>query len=339
MLTSDNAGEAFNALQKIKRLLQSVKMDLHDLIALVFAKDRDDPLASLLQMLLGAKDPDILVGIAQKKAKFFCALDGDVYATVGTETWPLEAAAAFGDWLLAEFLDEIKKVTSGTAVKSAVRVLQAAARRRTTERHEVFVRTANFGDRLYIDLANGSGEVVEIDAAGWRIITDPPVKFLRPADLRPLPTPQRGATINRLRPYVNLSDAGFILFVQLLVDALHPRDERPVGSLFGGEGRAKSTAAKLMQRLLDPRATDPGNPPPTVRELNGRAKLGRVLVFDNLSSLSRSMSDAICRLASGVGSSNRKLFTDHTQVTVRGSRSIFFTAVKNPVIEPDSSQP
>jgi hypothetical protein len=93
-----------------------------------------------------------------------------------------------------------------------------------------------------------------------------------------------------------------------------------------------------MQRLLDPRATDPGNPPPTVRELNGRAKLGRVLVFDNLSSLSRSMSDAICRLASGVGSSNRKLFTDHTQVTVRGSRSIFFTAVKNPVIEPDLAE-
>ena len=63
-----------------------------------------------------------------------------------------------------------------------------------------------------------------------------------------------------------------------------------------------------------------------------------MLIFDNLSSLSPDMSDAICRLSSGIDSGIRKLFTDATQFGVRGSRSILFTAVKNPVTAPDLAE-
>jgi hypothetical protein len=63
-----------------------------------------------------------------------------------------------------------------------------------------------------------------------------------------------------------------------------------------------------------------------------------VLVFDNLSALSKTMSDAYCRISSGIGSSLRKLFTDSGEFSVRGSRPIFVTAVNNPVTEPDLAQ-
>ena len=145
-------------------------------------------------------------------------------------------------------------------------------------------------------------------------------------------------SIKQLRSFTNLTDAGFILFIQWLIDALHRRVERPVGCLIGGEGRGKSSLAKVAQRLLDPRTTDPGNPPTTVRELTVRARNGTVLIFDNLSSLSPDMSDAICRLSSGIDSGIRKLFTDATQFGVCGSRSILFTAVKNPVTTPDLAE-
>ena len=158
-------------------------------------------------------------------------------------------------------------------MKNAVQALQAVARRRG-EYAEVHIRSAAIDNTIYIDLADDQHRVVEISAGGWRIINDPPIKFLRPAGMRPLPEPRHGGSIKQLRSFTNLTDAGFILFIQWLIDALHRRVERPVGCLIGGEGRGKSSLAKVAQRLLDPRTTDPGNPPTTVRELTVRARNG-----------------------------------------------------------------
>jgi hypothetical protein len=330
-----NDGEALAALRKATRLLASAKLDWHDVMALLTGEPQS--VLDLLAALLGRKDVDVLLHLARERATFFCTNGGEVYATVDSEILPVDVAGEFNDWLWDAFLLDKKRAPTPTAVKNAIRALQAVARRRG-ERHEVYIRSATIDGRIYVDLANDQRQAVEIDANGWRIISNPPVRFWRPTGMRPLPEPQRGQSIERLRRYANLTDAGFILLVQLLVDALHPRDERPVGCFVGGEGRGKSTLAKVVQRVLDPRATNTGNPPPTVRELIGRARNGTVLVFDNLSTLSQDMSDAICRLASGISSGMRKLFTDTTQINVGGSRPIMFTAVRNPVTAPDLAE-
>jgi hypothetical protein len=287
--------------------------------------------------LLGTKDVDLLLHIAREKATFFHTGSGNVYATIDGEILPVESGGGFCDWLWDAFISEKKRAPTSSAVKNAIHALQAVARRRS-ERAEVHIRSAVADGKIYVDLANDRRQVVEIAASGWRIISDPPIKFLRPVGMRALPEPRHGGSIEQLRPYANLTNSGFILFVQLLIDALHQRVERPVACFIGGEGRGKSSLAKVAQRLLDPRTTDPGNPPTTVRELTVRARNGTVLIFDNLSTLSQDMSDAMCRLSSGIDSGLRKLFTDATQFSVRGSRSILFTAVKNPVTAPDLAE-
>jgi hypothetical protein len=327
-----NDGEALAALRDATRLLASAKLDWHDILTLLTGEPQS--VLDLLTALLGRKDVDVLLHLAREKATFFCTNGGEVYATVDSEILPVNVAGEFNDWLWDAFLLDQKRAPTPTAVKNAIRALQAVARRRG-ERHEVYIRSAAIDGRIYIDLANDQRQAVEIDSNGWRIINNPPVKFWRPTGMRPLPEPQREQSIEQLRRYTNLSDAGFILFVQLLIDALHARDERPVGCFVGGEGRGKSTLSKLAQRILDPRTTDPGNPPSTVRELITRARNGTVVVFDNASTLSQDMSDAICRLASGIGSGQRKLFTDVTQIHISGSRPIMFTAIRNPVKAPD----
>jgi hypothetical protein len=335
--TNANDREALTALRKATHLLASAKLDWHDLTALLVAEPQS--VLNLLMALLGKKDVDLLLHIARERTTFFHTASGDVYATIdGGEILSVSTAAGeLHDWLMDAFISENKRAPTASAVKNAIQALQAVARRRS-ERAEVYMRSAAIDNTIYIDLADDQHHVVEISASGWRIINDTPIKFLRPTGMRPLPEPRQGGSIEQLRPYANLTDAGFILFTQLLIDALHQRVERPVGCLIGGEGRAKSSLAKVAQRLLDPRATDPGNPPTTVRELTVRARNGIVLIFDNLSTLSQDMSDAICRLSSGVDSGMRKLFTDATQFGVRGSRSILFTAVKNPVTAPDLAE-
>ena len=333
---NDNDGEALAALRKATGLLASAKLDWHDLTTLLAGEPQS--VLELLMALLGMKDVDILLALARERATFFHTAGGDVYAMIDDgEILSVSAAGEFSDWLWDAFIAGQKRTPTASAVKNAIRALQATARRRS-ERVEVHIRSAAINDKIYIDLADDQHRVVEISAGGWRIINDPPIKFLRPAGMRPLPEPKRGGTIEQLRPYANLTEAGFILFIQWLIDALHQRVERPVACLAGGEGRGKSSLAKAAQHLLDPRTADPGNPPTTVRELTVRASNGNVLIFDNLSTLSPVMSDAICRLSSGIDSGVRKLFTDATQFSVRGSRSILFTAIKNPVTAPDLAE-
>ena len=45
--------------------------------------------------------------------------------------------------------------------------------------HPVHVRVSGMDDKLYLDLADAEWRAVEIDADGWRIIGDPPVRFRR----------------------------------------------------------------------------------------------------------------------------------------------------------------
>ena len=44
---------------------------------------------------------------------------------------------------------------------------------------------------IYLDLADEFWRCVEIDANGWRIAEDPPVRFRRSAGMQPLPLPLR----------------------------------------------------------------------------------------------------------------------------------------------------
>ena len=117
---------------------------------------------------------------------------------------------------------------------------------------EVHIRSAAIDSEIYIDLADDRHQVVEISAGGWRIINDPPIKFLRPAGMRTLPEPQHGGSIKQLRPYTNLTDVGFILFIQWLIDALHHRAERPVACCVGGEGRGNRAWQKPHNASLTP---------------------------------------------------------------------------------------
>jgi hypothetical protein len=62
---------------------------------------------------------------------------------------------------------------------------------------------------------------------------------------------------------------------------------------------------------------------------------GYVLVFDNLSSISAELSDALCRLSSGGGFSTRALYTDGDEVLFDGQRPIALTSITDVASRPD----
>ena len=106
------------------------------------------------------------------------------------------------------------------------------------------LRIAQYADKIYFDLADPEWRAVEIDPSGWRVVHEPAGAFRRTAGMAALPVPQPGGSITQLRSFVNLSDANFVLFVAVLVDALLPGHPHPVLYLAGEEGSIKSTTAE-----------------------------------------------------------------------------------------------
>ena len=125
------------------------------------------------------------------EAELFHNGDGSTFATIPIgdhrEVWPLRSKG-FKRWLCRQFFEKYATAPGSQAVADAMTVLDGSATFSGPET-ETAVRLAGTSEAVYLDLANSKWQAVEIDADGWRILDDPPVKFRRPRVVMPLPTP------------------------------------------------------------------------------------------------------------------------------------------------------
>src|SRR5262249_6007213 len=153
------------------------------------------------------------------------------------------------------------------AMQSALGVIQSCARFDGPE-CIVHIRVAELNNRFYLDLGDATWRAVEIDASGWRLIQNPPVRFRRPAGMQPLPVPVLGGSIAMLRPFLNVqSDNDFVLVVAWLLGSLRDRGPYPVLIVCGEQGSAKSDFTAIMRSLLDPNTAPLRTLPRDVRDL------------------------------------------------------------------------
>ena len=224
---------------------------------------------------------------------------------------------------------------SSNAMQAALGLIEAMAQFDGPE-HEVHIRVACHGGKIYLDLADDHWRAVEIDAAGWRLITTPPVKFRRAAGMQPLPVPMSGGTVDGLRRLLNVkSDDDFVLAVAWLLAALRDCGPYPVLALSGEQGSAKSTFSTLLRSLVDPNTAPLRALPREDRDLFIAANNGHTLAFDNVSGLPSWISDTLCRLATGGGFAVRQLYTDQDEVLFDSCRPIILNGIEDCITRPD----
>ena len=197
---------------------------------------------------------DVLLNVAAA-AGLFHTSDGVAFADLmiegHRETWPLRSNR-FRAWLRQQYYERTWDAPSPSALSAALNVLEAQAQFDGPER-QVSVRVAEQDGSIYLDLADEFWRCVEIDAAGWRIAQDPPVRFRRPAGLLALPIPVRGGSIEQLAPLLNLRDRdSFVLVVAWLLGALRSAGPFPLLAVSGEQGSAKTVFCKLLRALIDP---------------------------------------------------------------------------------------
>ena len=279
----------------------------------------------------------ILVGLAAS-AQLFHASDGTGFADITInghrETWPIRSKG-FKRWLLKRFLDGTERAPGSEALQSALNVLEARAHFDAPEL-AVHIRVGELGGRLYLDLCDPSWRAVEIDAAGWRVIENPPVRFRRTAGMKPLPMPARGGSIDELRSFLNVqTDGEFVLAVAWVLACLRNRGPYPVLVVSGEQGSAKSTFTAMLRALIDPNTAPLRALPREDRDLFIAANNGHLLAFDNISNVPPGISDTLCRLASGGGIAVRQLYTDQDEVLFDAARPIVLNGIEEVVTRHD----
>ena len=201
---------------------------------------------------------------------------------------------------------------------------------------EVFLRVAGHEGNIYLDLANPGWEAVEISPHGWRVISDPPVKFWRPQGMYALPYPVAGGNLTELRELINLPEQdGLELAVGWLLMTLSPTGPYPALILSGEQGSAKSSAARLLRTLIDPNKAPNRQLPRNVQDLMITAKRSWVLPFDNISNVQDWQADAFCCLATGAGFSTKVLYTDDEEKIFAAQRPLVLNGIGEITMRPD----
>jgi hypothetical protein len=249
------------------------------------------------------------------------------------KTWAIRSRA-FRMWLVYQFDLKMGNSPGAQAIADALTSLEAKAVH--ASQHEVHVRLAEYDGDIYLDLGDEDWTVIRITPDSWDAITNPPVYFRRPKSTLPLPMPVRGGSVDDLRGLVNVADDDdWMLFVAILLGALHPRGPFPVLASFGEQGSAKSSATRIYRRLVDPSLVELRALPRTTHDLAIMARGSWILPFDNCSSLSSDLSDALCRMSTGGGFGTRTLYSDDEEMVFGERRPIALNGITEFVTRPD----
>jgi phage/plasmid primase-like uncharacterized protein len=344
--TATNPGAAFTpeALELLLQLKQNNRAEFETVRSkLKQAGCRVSALETALSPASGENErspsqSDVLIEIAQE-AELFHTPDYTGFADITIkghrETWVVRGKG-FRQWLARQYFVKVGGAPSSVTMQSAINVIEAKACWDGPERR-VHIRVGSDDEgKVYIDLGDPSWQAVEIDDRGWRIVSEPPVRFRRSAGMRPLPVPARGGKIGELKKFLNLrSETDFVLVVAWLLAALRSCGPYPVLGLAGAQGTAKSTLTAILRLLIDPNTAPLRALPREDRDLFIAATNAHLLAFDNVSGLPAWISDTLCRIATGGGFAVRQLYTDGDEVLFDAARPIVLNGIEDIITRPD----
>lgn len=233
------------------------------------------------------------------------------------------------DAIAHDYYHACGEILNNSTVNDIARILRGMARQQPPT--DVHVRTgksslsSESSSDCYYDLGDCC---IHITSAGWQPISNPPALFWKPSAPLPQPNDQPDG-LKKLLSLLRLPNNA--LLTAWLVSAVLPAIERPALLIQGPQGSCKTTAARLIAKLLD---NSPAYAPPErIDDWFALLQNAYVIVIDNVDKIPQWLATAICCCVSGTRFARRKLYSDD-ELCVAGSQ--------NPVIitsiDPDISR-
>jgi hypothetical protein len=268
---------------------------------------------------------DRLIGYAlEDMQELFVDQHGAPHALIEGEPVPLTSRCY--SWLRRLMWEEEGRSVSGEYLKMAAGTLSAHAEF-SGESRELYTRAAWHEGILYYELR--PGKVVRVGPAGWTFEANPPVLFRRYVNLKTLPDPEAGGSLDVLDGLVNLkSGRDRRLFKAYLVTLPLEHVGRPIFNASGAMGSGKTTIQRIIKRLLDPTAPETVRFDP--RDFLQKAMHAYIVMLDNQNTIPEWASDTLCRLVTGEADSKRWLYTDDEDFIIELRRAALLNGINVP---------
>jgi energy-coupling factor transporter ATP-binding protein EcfA2 len=180
---------------------------------------------------------------------------------------------------------------------------------------------------IYHDLGTSTRQMVKIDANGWDV-GHFQVYFKRHTDMKALPSPLRGGAImDLLQFFPPLPQADQCLALCWLIASFFSNIERAFLLLEGGPGMGKTTLSKILKSFIDPDVNGAISYNDKVSEVAQILDHHYIPHFDNVTAISRKVSDLICTSYSSGSYTKKKNYTDDGDHVFELSGNAIFTAV------------
>ncbi|PNE36853.1 ATP-binding protein [Streptomyces noursei] len=290
----------------------------------------------------------IITDYAQAHFRYFRTVDGTVYAQRNGHpvARPIRSQGTTGSHrqeLMVDLFNDGIGVFNGTALKEALDLIEALALSKDVQPTHIRV-APGFDGATWLDLGRDDGQSIRIHPTGWDIrIPDPREVCWRRTQLTgelPLPTRDTdGKGIDLLMRLTNFATAeGECLALAWLIGCLGPSVPVPAPFLTGPQGAGKSTAGRMLVRIIEGMSGDLRRAPKDEENLITAVAAGWVTALDNLSHLPPDLSDLMCCVVTGAESIKRALFTDGDVVRSRYRRPLLLTGIDVGVIRPDLAE-
>ena len=283
---------------------------------------------------------DILVELAREAILFRDDLQ-EPFALVEInnhgEIWPARSKF-LKRWLVGKYYNLTSKAPNSDAINQALNVVEAIATFQGEE-HKLDLRVTEHGGAFWYDLADDHWRAVKITPAGWEIVKRPPILFHRYKNTAPQVEPKTGqgrGGLGRLYKYVNLSNSDEkLLLAVYLVTCLVPGVPHVVPVFHGEKGAAKSTAMRVVRKLVDPARRELLTLPGDKNELALQLAHNYLPAYDNLDGLQSWQSDMLCCAATGGGVVKRELYTNDDEIILSFLRCVTLNGINMAASRPD----
>jgi hypothetical protein len=252
------------------------------------------------------------------------------------------------------WLRSIGEVPFGNAKSNLVDLMNAEAFARPPE--EVSFRvgscSGNTGRKLYVNLMNDRGQLVEIDSSGWQVrpAASSLIRMINREAALALPEPRRSQPSTKplawIDRHLNIppisaphdpNDEGVQARAAILafISAQFFREGAvPHLLITGPQGSGKTSVAKRLKSLTDPdRVEVMSSLPSDDASVYAMAAEQTSIVLDNASKTGGDQSDLLCSLASGTGHAARRLYTNSGRSVMTAKLSVITTTIREDLFQ------
>ncbi len=284
--------------------------------------------------------PDIVADIALKNPKvtlFKSDLDESFIqfpVDSHTENWSCKDKRV-RLWLAREYWNIYGKTVATDAINTALQVLEGMALY-NGKQITLSNRVAEHDGCIYWSLSNPEWEAVRINENDWEVMSNPPILFRRYSHQMAQVQPSREGTLRNIFKYINVKDEDEqILLSVLLVSSFIPNFPHPIIYFYGPQGSAKSTASRIMKKIIDPSKIEVSEMPKDQKDLIQKLYHHWFIMFDNISHIWDGLSDIMCRAVTGSGFAKRELYSDDSDIIYTFMRCIGINGINLMASKPD----